>query len=134
MPPYMRRYSGGVDALSGGGGALHWHENSGDSQTFAAHEVSVDVSAVRAVDVADLDNDGDLDFVAAAFGSSQVSWWLNDCVEGDGALWATPTQPFDCATTEGPLQVLSDDGGSTFRVMELDLDTGHGRRGCFDVC
>jgi len=41
-----------------------------------------------------------------------------------GIEWTNATEPFDCSTTAGPLQVLSEDGGSTFIVAEVDLETG----------
>ena len=42
-----------------------------------------------AVELADLDGDGDLDAVGAAAGSGEVSWWEN--VAGDGSTWTEHT-------------------------------------------
>ncbi len=55
------------------------------------------MGAALAVAIADMDNDGDLDVVSAAYTGNKVSWHLNDG-SPDGALWttytvATPTKP-----------------------------------------
>jgi hypothetical protein len=60
---------------------IAWYENDG-AQNFTIHPLFVEerwarVRAKRA-DVTDMDGDGDLDIVAASYGTNEISWFEND--------------------------------------------------------
>ena len=60
-------------------GKVAWFENTGDpSQNWKQHTIKTDWPMANAIQIADLDGDGRLDFVAGAErGANQVRWWRN---------------------------------------------------------
>ncbi|MBC3846167.1 T9SS type A sorting domain-containing protein [Winogradskyella echinorum] len=57
---------------------LLWLENlDGIGKDFAMHEISTTIDNPWSAHAADLDNDGDLDVLAAAFGGDHVIWYEN---------------------------------------------------------
>ena len=78
---------------------VRWYENDGTpgSGDWSSTRIKGGLSGVISVAIADMDNDGDLDVVSAAYSGNAVSWHLNDGSPGD-AIWttytvATPTKP-----------------------------------------
>lgn len=66
--------------------AITWWENSsGDGTTWDERTIAVAFDGAFAVDVADMDFDGDLDVVGAALFADMVAWWENTA--GDGTAW-----------------------------------------------
>jgi hypothetical protein len=66
---------------------IAWWENSGGTgtPTFSPHSIDANVHHPVSVDLADIDRDGDLDVIGAAFDAGQVFWWEN--VAGSPLTW-----------------------------------------------
>ncbi|QDS98747.1 FG-GAP repeat domain-containing protein [Adhaeretor mobilis] len=54
-----------------------WENTSGDGSVWAIHAIDGDFTSPRSVVPADIDGDGDLDVLAAAFEASSITWWEN---------------------------------------------------------
>jgi len=79
---------GDADAVTGGlsPDPTIWYENvAGDGTTWTRHVISAAPITVRAVQVADVDGDGDTDVLAASESSGEVLWYENRF--GDGSAW-----------------------------------------------
>ena len=69
---------------------IAWWENPGgaattDGTAWTEHPVDSDFDGARVVSVADVDGDGDLDVLGAAFDADDIAWWENTA--GDGTAW-----------------------------------------------
>ena len=85
---------GDIDVLNTGleavGNDIAWWENtSGDGSTWTEHIIDGAVDGAVAVSPADMDGDGDVDVVGAAYNAGGVSWWENTA--GDGSAWTVHT-------------------------------------------
>jgi len=74
---------GFIDVLASAGNAntVSWWENDGNArQNNWANEWSVDTAfnGANSVFAADMDQDGDIDILGAAFNDNDVAWWEND--------------------------------------------------------
>jgi len=81
---------GDLDVVGGGRNQVRWWENaSGDGEEWTEHVIEPDVGgryAIRDAFVADIDNDGDPDVVAAVMWPTfDLLWWENEA--GDGSTW-----------------------------------------------
>ena len=65
-----------TDNSLGHDGKITWYENDG-SGSWTATDIATSVDA-RALQVADMDDDGDLDIVSALFDDSTIAWYEND--------------------------------------------------------
>jgi hypothetical protein len=81
-----------IDVLGASAG-LHqivlWRNNGDFPVTWSEEIISMDVPGARSVYADDLDGDGDLDIVGAAFESDEILYWLND--GGNPVLWVENT-------------------------------------------
>jgi hypothetical protein len=80
---------GDADALGAASVAdsVAWWENIGGAgATWVRHGIAGSVDGARSVHGADMDGDGDIDALAAAFEADAVSWWEN--VDGAGESWS----------------------------------------------
>ncbi len=59
------------------GDVARWENIDGDATVWDRHSLDAGVSGVTAIDVADLDGDGDPELLAAAAGSDDLLWWEN---------------------------------------------------------
>ncbi|MCB2210696.1 C10 family peptidase [bacterium] len=65
--------------------SIVWLENlNGDATVWAEHTVVSAFNGARDVSAADVDGDGDMDVLGAAFVANDVTWWEND---GSGGGW-----------------------------------------------
>ena len=66
-----------------------WENTEGDGSTWTRHSVDDDFDGALTVYAADLDDDQDIDILAAAVYADEIAWWEN--VDGDGLTWAKHT-------------------------------------------
>jgi len=66
-----------LTAGSGNGGEIRWWRNTGNGN-FSASLIATQITNPRSVRGGDIDLDGDIDIIAALYGSDQVTWWEND--------------------------------------------------------
>jgi hypothetical protein len=97
------------------GAVVTWWENaSGDATSLVEHQVSNGFGHASSVRAADLDSDGDLDFLGAAEESHDVIWWENTgpCTGTGGAC------------TNWIMHVVDPDflGARSVRVADMDRD------------
>ena len=123
---------GQFDNIAPGGQAeIIWYESTGPG-TWAAHNVYfLTVTGVRSIKLADIDGDGDLDYVLAAEGdpdtaNSSLSWRKNLFSETGSVGWSTGHHSFG-ATTQRPWDVevadLDGDGDLDVVAADVGLDT-----------
>ena len=95
-----------IGASYGADDVLWWQNMDGSGLQWRAHTVDFNFNGARAVCAEDLDADGDVDIIAAAYLDDLVSWWEN--IGGDGTNW-----------TRHP---LDDDAPGARDVCAADLD------------
>ena len=66
-----------------------WWENTGDPDNWIEHEISVDFNDPYGVELADIDQDGDLDVLVTSNSGNEVAWFEN--VDGAGGAWTKRT-------------------------------------------
>lgn len=84
-----------------------WENTAGDGSAWTEHVVDSAFADARSVKAADLDQDGDMDVLAAGQTSGDTVWWEND--NGSGTAW-TEHIVFNLST------------GNAFRVLAEDMD------------
>lgn len=90
-------------------GHITWWKNNGESATnWTAHIIDDAFSGSMAVDVLDVDRDGDADVIGASFNLDRITWWEN--LDGTGTNWTSHVVD---------QQV---DGASAVRADDLDGD------------
>ncbi|MGH8584010.1 MAG: FG-GAP repeat domain-containing protein, partial [Gammaproteobacteria bacterium] len=83
---------GDLDVLSASSAdnKIAWYENGdGIGTSWALRTISVTANSARAVDVADVDLDGDLDVLSASRYDDRVAWYEN--LDGLGTIWTLHT-------------------------------------------
>ncbi len=79
---------GDIDVLSSANikDDITWWENTvGDGTAWTEHTVDGDFDGAQLVYAADVDGDGDMDVLGAAFYAFEITWWENTA--GDGTAW-----------------------------------------------
>ncbi|MEL6987737.1 MAG: VCBS repeat-containing protein [Bacteroidota bacterium] len=61
-----------------------WSNNSGYGNNWTQNDLPGTFDSARSVNSADVDGDGDLDILGAAFVDDKITWWENN---GDGSSW-----------------------------------------------
>ena len=104
---------GYIDILSSSGGdnKIAWYRNLDGQGTFGFQQIiSSNAIGAKALEVADIDNDGDLDVVSASAGNNKVGWYEN--LNGQG--------------TFGEQRVVSSTSGGVSHIQVVDIDgDGH---------
>ncbi len=80
---------GDMDILGAESGTDHitWWENvDGTGLTLSAHTVDGEFDGANSVYAEDVDGDGDMDVLGAAFSEDQIAWWEN--TDGTGMNWS----------------------------------------------
>jgi len=96
---------GGAWAYAG----LTWWENvDGSGNVFAEHPIDSLFDGTVSVFLKDLDNDGDMDVVAASMERDEVAWWEN--IDGLGTTWGKHLvrSEFRCASAVHPEDIDGD--------------------------
>ncbi len=91
-----------------------WQNTSGDGTAWTEHSIDSDFNAASSVYAADVDGDGDLDVLGAAYGADDITWWENNSVDGTAWIEHTVNGDFDGAKSvyaadvdgDGDLDVL----------------------------
>lgn len=98
-----------VGASQFGGRVLSWRNDGGDPSGWTPNEIDGDFAGAQQVRPADMDGDGDIDLVGAAYYADEVVWWSNE--GGSGLFWQRRTIGADFG---GPVSLavedLDDDG------------------------
>ncbi|REK03300.1 MAG: hypothetical protein DWQ36_20780 [Acidobacteria bacterium] len=98
-------------ATSSNGDLVSWWENTaGDASAWIRHDIDLSFDDARGIEAADLDGDGDVDLVAAAFNQDEVRWYEND-----------PTLAV-CGTPFCPSLVGTGDGTNKVDIGDIDGD------------
>jgi len=88
---------GDIDATGAAylGDEIVWWENvDGAGGSWVAHQVSDSFNGARSTCASDIDEDGDLDILGAAYGSDEVYWWENG--NGAGTAWSLHQVAISC--------------------------------------
>ena len=83
---------GDIDVLGSarGGDEIAWWENiGGDGIVWTQHTVDGAFDMAMSVYAADVDGDGDMDVLGAAYNADDITWWEN--TTGDGTAWTEHT-------------------------------------------
>ncbi|MFC1462658.1 FG-GAP-like repeat-containing protein [Verrucomicrobiota bacterium] len=83
---------GDMDVLGAAGDAddIAWWENTdGTGTNWAEHTVDGAFNSARSVYAADVDGDGDMDVLGAAYYAADITWWEN--TDGTGTNWTEHT-------------------------------------------
>ncbi len=83
-----------------------WENTAGDGSAWTEHVLSSTFGNARSATAADVDGDGDLDVLGAAYGADTIAWWENT---GNGAFNPIP-------------KVVSNTFGGAFDALAADLD------------
>ena len=81
-----------------------WENTTGEGLSWSTHTVEASFSGARSVYAADVDGDGDLDILGAAYFADDITWWEN--TNSDGSSWITHTVE---ASFDGPRSVYAAD-------------------------
>ena len=73
---------------------ITWWENTNDIGTsWTEHTVDSDFLNAASVCTADVDGDGDVDVLGAAYNDNDITWWEN--TNGEGTAWTEHTVEAD---------------------------------------
>ncbi|MCP3904114.1 MAG: VCBS repeat-containing protein [Planctomycetes bacterium] len=82
---------------------IAWYENDGTTPPgFTEHVITTSADAAISVHAADLDHDGDVDFVCASYGDDTIAWY-----ENDGATPPGFTEHVVTTTADGAIAVVA---------------------------
>ncbi|MCP4536105.1 MAG: choice-of-anchor D domain-containing protein, partial [Chloroflexi bacterium] len=75
-----------LGAATSGNEIAWWENTSGDGTAWSKHSVDASFNDAYSVYAADVDGDGDLDVLGAAYFANEIAWWEN--TSGDGTAWS----------------------------------------------
>ena len=111
---------GDIDVVSGSleDTNLQWHENTdGTGTTWADHPIDSLVSG-HEIRVADMDADGDLDFVVAESSGGEFAVYLNDGTPIDGG-WVRVDPGGQASNTGDDIEIVDMDGDGDLDVVQV---------------
>ena len=68
---------------------LWWENTAGDGSAWTETTIDGDFDEPMSVHAADMDGDGDMDVLGAAYYADDIAWWENTA--GDGSVWTETT-------------------------------------------
>jgi PKD repeat protein len=83
---------GAIDVIGAGLGdnrVIWWRNNGGDPIYWTENTIDNDFYGAHRVEAVDLDEDGDMDVVGAAYSGHEVAWWRNE--GGNPPMWTKQT-------------------------------------------
>ena len=83
-----------------------WYKNGGGGNNWTKHTISTSCNGARSVVGVDVDNDGDMDAMAACKNGGSIKWYEN--ADGFGTTWTAHT--------------ISTSADGAFAVFAIDLD------------
>ncbi len=96
-----------------------WHENTaGDGSAWTAHVLASTADGVSAVAIADVDDDGDLDAVAASTADDTIRWFANP---RSSATWTATVVTSD-ATGVSAITLADIDGDGSVDILAAQSD------------
>jgi FG-GAP-like repeat/Secretion system C-terminal sorting domain len=104
---------------------IAWWENiQGDGESWDKHDISADADGAHGLSAADIDGDGDMDFVVALSNDNDVVWFEN--LAGSGLTWSQHLVPSSLSSPDAVTAVDFDFDG------DMDI-VGVGRNGPFSL-
>lgn len=77
-------YDGDIDIIAsaeGSGGKIKWYVNDGSPDGgWTTNNIASSVAKASSVFVSDIDNDGNLDVVSAAYNGDEIAWYENSAI------------------------------------------------------
>lgn len=106
------------------GDTYSWYENDGNAM-FTPHTIddSVDADGATAMDVADLDGDGDLDIAAGSNNANQFLWYENDGSENFTTRIIDNSSPYSIGPRGLSLVDLEQDGDMDIITAAVTADS-----------
>ena len=120
---------GDKDVLGAGSGnnTIAWWENlNSDGTTWAEHTITTTLPLPVGIYTSDIDNDGDLDVISAAFGAfpsglnGRIQWWEN--LNSDGLTWMAHSVDPDYKGAVGVYATDIDQDGDTDILGAANVD------------
>ena len=71
---------GGMGAVYNADDIAWWDNTAGTGTTWIEHTVNGEFNGAYSVYAADVDGDGDIDVLGAAYGDNDITWWESDCI------------------------------------------------------
>ena len=59
---------------------IWWENTTGDGIAWTEHTVNGVYDGASSVHAADIDGDGDMDVLGAAYNADEITWWESDCI------------------------------------------------------
>jgi len=114
---------GDIDVLAvwNNGDTVAWYENTaGNGSAWTTHVVATDVDGAESVSAADMDGDGDVDVLSAAFNANRVNWYENTA--GNGTVWVVRMLSTTAAGASEVLAADVDGDGDTDALSTSSFD------------
>ena len=107
-----------------------WENDDGSGTSWTEHIVDPDFNGARSVYSEDIDGDGDMDILGAAFFGNAITWWEN--TDGSGTSWTEYTIDGDFKGA-GCVHSEDVDGDGDMDVLGTAWEIGVGEASIYEV-